>query len=209
MFLKLSMEIYEPREDSFLLLKEVGKFAKGRVLDMGTGTGILAEEAAKKAEHVLAADINKKAINYCKKNIKNKKIKFVVSDLFSNVKGKFDLIIFNPPYLPADPRVKDLTIDGGKKGHEIIEKFLNTIHHYLYSSGKILLVFSSLTGKEKVKDIIKKEDFNYKELSKQKLYFEELYVYLISEDGEKRLFKNSIDRLRDFYFTKLCSSQQH
>ena len=48
------------------------------------------------------------------------------SDLFSNIKGKFNTIIFNPPYLPED-EFKDKSLDGGKKGYEIIEKFLNKV----------------------------------------------------------------------------------
>ena len=94
---------YEPREDSELLAKYVKKFAFGNVLDMGTGSGIQAITAAKKksVKSVVAADIQEEVIENNKNNIKNKKIKFIVSDLFSNIKNKkFDTIIFNPPYLP-------------------------------------------------------------------------------------------------------------
>jgi len=173
------MKIYEPREDSFLLKKQVKRFAKGNVLDMGTGSGIQAKEAAKKADKVVAVDINRKAIEHCKKNIKDKKIKFKVSDLFSNVRGRFDLIIFNPPYLPNNPKSEDLALDGGKKGYELIERFLKNARKHLEIKGKMLLVFSSLTGKKKVKEIVKKEGFRFRELSKKKLFFEELYVYLV------------------------------
>ncbi len=68
MFL-LNHMIYDPREDSFLLQKQIKNYAKGLVLDMGTGSGILAEEAAKYAEKVIAADVNPEVIEYCKKNI--------------------------------------------------------------------------------------------------------------------------------------------
>ena len=58
------MEIYEPREDSFLLEKYVVKYTKPGyiVLDMGTGSGIQADAASKKAKKVIAADINPGAI---------------------------------------------------------------------------------------------------------------------------------------------------
>ena len=106
------MGIYKPREDSELLAKYVKKYAFGNILDMGTGSGIQALTAAKnkKVRSVLAADIQEEVIDYNKENIKNKKIKFIVSDLFSNIKGKFETIIFNPPYLPEDVQLKDLTI---------------------------------------------------------------------------------------------------
>lgn len=191
--------IYEPREDSFLLQKEVKKYAFGKVLDMGTGSGIQAITAAQKknVKIVLAVDIQKKVIEYCKKNIENKKIKFRQSDLFSNVAGKFDTIIFNPPYLPEDAKLKDITIDGGKKGFEIAERFLNNVNNHLEYDGILLLLFSSLTNKEKINEILANKLLEYSEISKQKIFFEELYVYLIKKsDILKVLNKKGIKNIK-------------
>ena len=55
--------IYEPREDSYLLAQQVKKFAKGKVLDIGTGSGIQAETATKNGADVLAVDIDKECVN--------------------------------------------------------------------------------------------------------------------------------------------------
>src|SRR3989344_8622037 len=92
--------IYEPHEDSFLLVKQIKKLSKDKkVLDMGTGFGILAETALKSgARDVLAVDINEGVVSY----VMSKGIKAKISNLFSNVNEKFDLIVFNPPYLPED-----------------------------------------------------------------------------------------------------------
>ena len=60
------------------------------------------------------------------------------SNLFKNLDEKFDTIIFNPPYLPSDPKLKDLTLDGGKKGYELIQKFLKQAKKYLEKNGIIL-----------------------------------------------------------------------
>lgn len=168
--------IYEPAEDSYLLEEQVKKFAKRgiKVLDMGTGSGIQAE-AAKDCD-VLAVDINQECVDFVRK----KGINCIKSDLFENVKGKFDLIIFNPPYLPEDeeePEDSKLSTTGGKKGNEILERFFSQVENYLNKNGKILIVFSSLTPD--VDKIIKKYGFSYKKLSEQKIPFETLYVYEI------------------------------
>ncbi len=183
--------IYSPEEDSYLIAKHIKEYAESakkdkrckKILDMGTGSGILSEEAMKYSDNVLAVDINPEAVVHVKK----KGIKAIQSDLFSKVKGKFDLIIFNPPYLPEyddedlreDEESKRITT-GGKYGHEILERFFSQAKKHLNESGKILIVFSNLTGKEKVNEIIKKNEFNFKQIDYEKLeMFEELYVYVV------------------------------
>ena len=76
--------IYKPREDSFLLQKQVKKFAEGRVLDMGTGSGVQAITAAESAEYVLAVDVNPEAVECARK----KGLNVIQSDLFESVKGE-------------------------------------------------------------------------------------------------------------------------
>ena len=170
--------IYEESEDSFLLEKYVNKFSKGKVLDLGTGSGIQAEAALKHTKNVLAVDINKEAVNYVKK----KGITAKVGNLFSEIDKKFDLIIFNPPYLPEDDledkESKKITT-GGKFGYEILEKFFSQVNKYLNKNGKILIVFSSLTNKNKIDKIINENNFKFKSLDEEKVFFETLYCYLI------------------------------
>jgi release factor glutamine methyltransferase len=147
MQLKLRDSVYKPREDSHLLQSQVQKLAKGkRVLDMGTGSGIQALTAAiSGAKEVWACDINPMAIALTDENAKknNVEIKTFLSDLFSAIHPdeKFDLIIFNAPYLePAKPI--DIQWSGGAK---LLLKFLDQAKKHLTKNGKILFVFSSLT----------------------------------------------------------------
>ncbi len=195
--------IYEPREDSFLLQKQIKKYCKPNyvVLDMGTGSGIQAREAALYCKSVVGVDVQKSVIDNFNKNKKYfddkrlKKITYKVSDLFSNVKGKYDLIIFNPPYLPENPKDKDVTLDGGKKGYELVERFLSEVSAHLKKDGKVLLLFSSLTKKNKVEEFITKNGLKFREVAKQKIFFEELYVYVLEKNDlvkvlEKKKMKN-------------------
>lgn len=170
--------IYEPREDSYLLLKYVKKYSFGKVLDVGTGSGILAEEAlkSKRVSSVFAVDISKEAVDY----VSSKGISAKVSDLFSAVKGKFDTIIFNPPYLPLDEnedKESSTITTGGKSGYELIEKFFKRVKNHLNENGLVLIVFSSLTNKRKVLDIMEKSGFKFKLIGKKKIPFEWLYAY--------------------------------
>jgi release factor glutamine methyltransferase len=119
--------IYQPEKDSYLLqkvLKENILNKKISVLEIGIGSGIQLETLKELGiKNIQGVDINPEAVEHCK----NLGFNCFESNLFENVKGKFDLILFNPPYLPEDKREDEesrLATTGGKKGSEIINKFL-------------------------------------------------------------------------------------
>jgi len=166
--------IYEPREDSFLLQKIVKKEVKSadKVLDMGTGSGIQAITASEIAHDITAVDINPECID----NLHNPKIKTILSNLFENVHDQFDLILFSPPYLPTDPDEPEdsaLATTGGEKGSEIIEEFLKQAKYHLKTNGRILLLYSSLSGKT---EEIAKKYYSFKILAEESFDFEKIYV---------------------------------
>jgi len=172
--------IYPPSEDSYLLAEQVKKYAKNKsVIDIGSGSGIQAETAIESgAKSVLATDINSEAISY----LKSKKIHTIKSNLFNKIKSKFDLIVFNPPYLPRDKREdKEISIatTGGKKGDEIIINFLKQAKSHLNKNGIILLVLSSLTPKNRITALLKKQKMKYEVLASQNFFFETLEVWKI------------------------------
>jgi HemK-related putative methylase len=197
------MDVYMPREDSHLLEKEVLHFARGSVLDMGAGSGVQAKAAAslRRVKKVLAVDRNKRAVEFCKKTMKNKKIRFVSSDLFKSIpKQRFDTIIFNPPYLPED-KIKDIALEGGKKGHELLERFLNQVNSYLAPDGILLIVFSSLTNRDKIDEIIRNNMLEHELLDTSGFFFERLFVYkIVKSNLLKELEKKKISSIR--YFSK-------
>jgi len=195
-------EVYPPLEDSLLLAAEVRKHAVGRVLDMGCGSGIQSLNALKRksVKSVLGVDVNKKAIAHCKKNIKGRKVKFIHSDLFKKVPAsKFDTIIFNPPYLPKDEYPDDPATIGGTEGWETIERFLQQAPEYLTLNGQILLLFTSLTDKKKVHELLDTALFDWKALATNHISFETYYVYkLTKNDIRKDAEKNHVKNLTYF-----------
>jgi len=182
------MSIYEPQEDSFLLQKVLKEYAFGRVLDMGTGSGILALTAMRfpNVREVVAVDINPEATAALKERVKAEKIRKVTvleGDLFEPVSGQFNLILFNPPYLPQDKGIEDAALYGGKKGWEISARFFEEVSPSLFPDGIILFLFSSHTNKNKIDEILEHHLFEFKEVACEKMAFEQLYVYEIKKSA--------------------------
>lgn len=176
------MGFYEPREDSYFLKDFVEKYSYGKVLDVGTGSGIQAKTAfeCEDVSEVLGVDINQDALDYCNEDLKDEGLSFRESDLFSEVDSVFDTIIFNPPYLPSSPEEDEeisVSVSGGKNGWELLQSFVNDLGDYLASDGVALIVFSSLTDKSKVNTFIERSGFVFEELGSEELFFEELYCY--------------------------------
>jgi len=175
--------MYTPREDSFLIQKHIKEFCTQNsfVLDMGTGSGILALEASKYSKTVIACDIDAETISNLKKTPNlPQNISIIQSDLFSKIPktSKFDLIIFNPPYIPTNKKeTRFLDLDGGKNGTEIIERFLKDAKQFLKTNGKILLLTSSLN--KNVTKLFNNYHYTYLPLDKQKFAFEELWVWVL------------------------------
>ncbi|MFH1307372.1 MAG: HemK2/MTQ2 family protein methyltransferase [archaeon] len=173
--------MYSPDEDSYFLSEILTKYLTKlknkdiKILDTGSGSGVQAKICIKSRispENITLSDIDSESLNYLKSNFKKSKI--IKSNLFENIKEKFDLIIFNPPYLPADKYDNKKDTTGGKLGSETINKFLNQARDHLASKGKILLLTSSYSGK------INWQDYKKKLLAKKKLFFEELCVWLLT-----------------------------
>lgn len=197
----MKFKIYQPAEDSYLLSKTLKDYlnslknqSSGKssqpskkfnditdisILDMGSGSGIQAKTCRDLGfSNILTADINPEAV----KLLKKQKFKTIKTNLFSNInkKQKFNLIIFNPPYLPEDrlePEDSRLATTAGKNGNEIIIKFLKQVKSHLNKNASILLLFSSLSKPDIIKKHAEQLGFNMKLLNKKKIFFEELFVY--------------------------------
>jgi len=182
--LKLHPEVYEPAEDSILLLKNLVNVKNKEVLEIGVGTGLISIACAKKgAKKVVGVDINPYAVKLAKENAKlnNVDVLFFESDLFENVNGKFDIILFNPPYLPTseDDKIEsylNYAFDGGKNGREILDRFIDNLPKYLKKGGVAQILQSSLTGEKETINKLKSLGFKVEISARLKVPFEELMV---------------------------------
>ncbi len=167
--------VYEPAEDSYLLIESIDVKNCKKALDMGCGTGIVALHLAKFCS-TLAADINDVAVGNTIYNARLNKIelKVVKSNLFSSINEKFDIIAFNPPYLPT--KGEDIAWDGGENGIEVLKKFFRDALRYLNENGRIYFIASSLSG---IDELIKKfSTYEFKKLKEKAFFFERIYAYV-------------------------------
>jgi release factor glutamine methyltransferase len=176
--------VYEPAEDSFLFCENLQIKAGTRVLDMGTGSGILGILAAKVAR-VIAVDLNPYAVRCAKDNARlnnvSGKISFIQSDLFTclNELHTFDVILFNAPYLPTGDSFMSYWIGyawaGGAFGRQVIERFISEVPKYLNPKGHVLMMQSSLAKIEETISRFKEYNLKAKVVVELKLpFFEKL-----------------------------------
>jgi release factor glutamine methyltransferase len=174
-------EVYEPREDTMLLLEEIGKLELSgkRVLEVGAGSGVLALFCAEEGAAVLATDISVAALRNLRYacNTLGLNVGLVRADMLSGVRSRFDYLIFNPPYLPSGNKI-DAAVDGGIGGKEIIERFLEQLGSSDVFAGPCLLLMSSLNEPSLLVD--KWRQFEFRRLTSKRLFFEELMVFRVS-----------------------------
>jgi release factor glutamine methyltransferase len=153
----METEVYQPAEDSWLLASVAVERvdASDRVLDVGTGSGYVAARLASEAgATVCASDVNPHACRRARANASEEGVDLSVvrGDLTRPFRaGSFDRVVFNPPYLPANPDAErddwmERALSGGESGRAVIEPFLDDVGRVLAPGGEVLLLVSTLTG---------------------------------------------------------------
>jgi release factor glutamine methyltransferase len=190
-------QVYQPEADTYLLLEVALKEIRpgDRILEVGTGSGYIAAGImgmVKKSNleyndsscFVVGTDINPHATRCAQKNGVN----VIRTDLFDGLRGPFDLVVFNPPYLPTKPeeRMEDwleYALDGGPDGRAVIYRFANEVGRVLSPGGRVLLLISSLTGEEAVIEIFTKLAYRVETVTKRRVYDEDLIVIKVMKNG--------------------------
>ncbi|MEM2136467.1 MAG: methyltransferase [Candidatus Methanomethylicia archaeon] len=182
--------VYYPSDDSYLLADFIKKMEENYDygLDVGCGCGLLSLLLAKICKYVVAIDINHSAVKNTLHNIKENhllhKISTIHGDLVTSIKIKplFDIVVFNPPYLPYDEDENILPIEerwawsGGLDGRLIIDRFIEIIPYILKYQGAILIIQSSLSNPQKTINKLVKIGFNVNIVSEKSFFFEKIYL---------------------------------
>lgn len=176
-FMRLDFYVDEnvliPQPDTEILVEEVIKIAqkenKEKILDICTGSGCIGISLAYylKKSNITMSDISEKAIEIAKKNAQANKLidrtTFIVSNMFENIKEKFDIIVSNPPYIETDiistlsKQVQNeplMALDGGKDGLIFYRKLINKAPNLLNDNGYLCMEIG-YNQKEKVIELAK------------------------------------------------------
>ena len=170
----LISNVYPPDEDTFLFTKILAENEKKigkEILELGSGSGFTGIILSKMGFLIDFSDIDKECIQCLKINLEENKIKsnIIKSDLFSNIKKKYNTIIFNPPYLPEEDlyEYKGKDVNGGKEGIEVILKTLDLAKDYLYEKGNLIFIISNLANIDLLEENMRKKKYNFEILEKR------------------------------------------
>ncbi|AAB89463.1 MULTISPECIES: HemK2/MTQ2 family protein methyltransferase [Archaeoglobus] len=173
--------IYEPAEDSELLLEAALRELKpdDEVIEVGAGSGFVAERLKGKCKCILTTDISP----FAAMELRRKGLDVVMTDIAKGIRKKFSLVLFNPPYVELEDELRrgdwlDVAIDGGKKGVKVIKKFLDSLDEIMAERGRAILIASSQNEPD-VFDLIDERGFRYEIVGERGLFFEKLFAIKI------------------------------
>ncbi len=164
-------DYYKPAEDTFFLADHIQKEKGHAALDIGTGSGFLANILSDNFEFVVATDINFEALKKAHRVTKN----CVCCSSADALRYGFDLVVCNLPYLPSE-KVVDTAVDGLEEGLGIPTNIIKSASSMVRKNGKLVYLTSSLAN---YLELIRRTEllgFSAKITAKKKLFFEELVI---------------------------------
>ncbi|WP_116809868.1 methyltransferase [Steroidobacter cummioxidans] len=152
------------------------------VLDMGTGSGICAVFAARHAERVVAVDVNPAAVRCARINALLNQVEQRIDarrgDLFDAVSGeRFDLILFNPPFLRGTP-LNDR--ERAWRSNDVAERFAADLREHLTPSGFALVLLSTFGASVRFLEELQRRDHDLSVFARCKYLGEQLTIFKVT-----------------------------
>ena len=162
---------YKPAEDTLFFAEHL-QHEKGRAaLDIGTGSGFLAQCLSRNFELIVATDIDLNALAKAHESVEN----CICCNAADALTPVFDLVVCNLPYLPSE-EMSDPAVDGLCDGVEGPIKIIGSASKVTKEKGKIIFLTSSLANHIELVQQVQKLGFVTKVIAKKKLFFEELIL---------------------------------
>ena len=187
--LLLHPEVYGPAEDTELLLRALDAVPLqpgARACDVGTGTGIIALALARRGAHVVATDVNPHAARLARANAARNglagRVAVVQAAHLAPLRGPFDVVTFNPPYLPVEGEVRGVLArawEGGEGGIAWAPAFLQDARRCLRPGGRAVVVLSSLGDAPGFRALAAGQGFEAATLATAKLPWEALEAVVL------------------------------
>lgn len=173
-------DVYPPSEDSILFIESLDVTPGQHMLEIGCGSGVVSIHCAKNGCHVVCGDINPKAVELAERNAEANGVDIDVraTDVYSNIEGRFDRILFNLPYLPVDEEgLLAKAWSGGEDGLGPLPELLKGAPDHLLPGGRVVVVVSSLMDTAELWDLL--DAYEVEKKGELKLFFEKLSVLSI------------------------------
>lgn len=173
-------DVYQPAEDSHLLATTASEEVRQgeRALDVGTGSGYVASALDEGGANVVASDLNPAACEQAR----DEDLAVVRGDMLTPFReGVFDLVTFNPPYLPTPEHKEwddwmERALSGGEDGRRLVDPFLEDVSRVLGPEGRVLLLVSSLTDIDAVREYASERGLVGDVVAEEKHPYERLVV---------------------------------
>lgn len=166
--------MYVPAEDTLFLIECARHYHGAWALEMGTGSGAVAQSLLANFSNVVGTDIDLDSLRYSRRK-GMAMVMLVCCDAASPLRGKFDLIVANPPYLPGDPQV-DATVHGGPAGVETTMHFIESALPLLSEKGRMLIIVSSLADSQSLDKFVQEKRLKKSICGQRTLFYERLYA---------------------------------
>ena len=172
----MSSGAYLSSDDSVLLRGVLERYSGGSCLEIGAGNGGGLVELSRRFKMAVGTDIQRPSGFKLRDSID-----FVLADCASCFREQsFDLVAFNPPYLPSE-QIEDRTVDGGEEGEAVAMRFLGEAIRVSKKDGKIVALLSSENPLAPLERLCERDGFSMRLVGTKHLFYETLSVYEIAQ----------------------------